>query len=123
LLQSGPRVDVCERRYVFNAESMAPFSPTERCPAYNVPEDIAVAVRNRQRRDNIQITDLISRGTPTVPVTTGIDGGMNPTFLAAVKSRGGPGATIRTASGTIPAYVNPPAEPAQTATGGLASAE
>ena len=32
-------------------------------------------------------------------------------------------ATIRTASGTIPAYVNPPTEPAQTATGGLASAE
>ena len=86
-------------------------------------EDIAAAVRDRQRRDNTQTAELISRGTPTVPVTTGIDGGMNPIFLAAVKSRGGPGATIRTASGTIPAYVNPPAEPAQTATGGLASAE
>jgi hypothetical protein len=48
-------------------------------------------------------------------VTTGIDGGMNPIFLAAVKSRGGPGATIRTASGTIPAYVNPPAELPQAA--------
>ena len=81
-----------------------------------MPEDIAAAVRNRQRRDNIQIAELISRGTPTVPVATGIDGGMNPTFLAAVNSRGGPGATIRTASGTIPAYVNPPAEPVQTAT-------
>jgi hypothetical protein len=33
---------------------------------------------------------------------------MNPTFLAAVKSHGGLGAVIRTASGTIPAYVNPP---------------
>jgi murein L,D-transpeptidase YafK len=118
-----PKVDVCEKRYVFNAESTAPFSPGERCPAYNVPEDIAAAVRDKQRRDSIQTAELISRGTPTVPVTTGIDGGMNPTFLAAVKSRGGPGATIRTASGTIPAYVNPPAEPAQTGTGGLASAE
>jgi murein L,D-transpeptidase YafK len=118
-----PKVDVCEKRYVFNAEATAPFSPAERCPAYNVPQDIAAAVRDRQRRDNIQTAELISRGTPTVPVTTGIDGGMNPVFLAAVKSHGGPGATIRTASGTIPADVHPPAEPAQTATGGLASAE
>ena len=118
-----PKVDVCEKRYVFNADSTAPFSPAERCPAYKVPEDIAGAVRDRQRRENIQTVELISRGTPTVPVTTGIDGGMNRIFLAAVKSHGGPGATIPTASGTIPAYVNPPTEPAQTATGGLASAE
>jgi hypothetical protein len=110
-------------RYTNRAEATAPFSPAERCPAYNVPQDVAAAIRDRQRRDNTQTAELISRGTPTVPVTTGIDGGMNPIFLAAVKSRGGPGATIRTASGTIPAYVNPPAEPAQTATGGLASAE
>ena len=103
-----PKVDVCEKRYLFNAESTAQFSPAERCPAYKVPEDIAAAVRDRQRRDDIQTAELISRGTPTVPVTTGIDGGMNPIFLTALKSHGGPGATIRTASGTIPAYVNPP---------------
>ncbi len=28
-----PRIDVCEKRYVFDAEPMAQFSPTERCPA------------------------------------------------------------------------------------------
>jgi hypothetical protein len=43
-----------------------------------------------------------------VPVATGGDGGMNPTFLAAVRSNRDPGAVIRTASGTIPAHVNPP---------------
>jgi hypothetical protein len=53
----------------------------------------------------------------------GVDGGMNPTFLSAVKSNGGPGATIRTASGTIPAHVNPPAEPEPTGSVSLASAE
>ena len=110
-----PKVDVCENRYVFNALSLTQFSATERCPAYKVPEYIAAAVRDKQRRDDIQIAELISRGTPTVQATTGIDGGMNPTFLAAVKSHGGPGATIRTASGTIPAHVNPPAEPTQIA--------
>jgi murein L,D-transpeptidase YafK len=118
-----PKVDVCEKRYVFNGESTAPFSPAERCPAYNVREDIAAAVRDRQRRDSIQTAELISRGTPMAPETTGIDGGMNPIFLSAVKSQGGPGAKIRTGSGTIPADVNPPADPAQIATGGFASAE
>jgi murein L,D-transpeptidase YafK len=105
-----PRVDVCERRYVFDAESSGKFSPSERCPAYKVPEDIASAVRDKERRDEIETAELISRGTPVVPAKTGVDGGMNPTFLAAVKSHGGPGATIHTALGTIPAHVNPPAE-------------
>jgi murein L,D-transpeptidase YafK len=118
-----PKVDVCERRYVFNAESTASFSSAERCPAYHVPEDIAAAVRDKERRDDMQTAELISRGMPIVPETTAIDGGMNPVFLSALKSHGGPGATIRTASGTIPADVNPPAEPAQAATGTFASAE
>ena len=101
-----PQVNVCENRYVFNALSLTQFSATERCPAYKVPEYIAAAVRDKQRRDDIQIAELISRGTPIAHATTGIDGGMNLTFLAAVKSHGGPGATIRTASGTIPAHVS-----------------
>jgi hypothetical protein len=95
---------------VFNAESSSKFSAADKCPAYRVPEDIANAVRNKQARDDAAIADLISRGTPAAPVAMGVDGGMNPTFLAAVKSHGGPGAVIRTASGTIPAHVNPPAE-------------
>jgi murein L,D-transpeptidase YafK len=110
-----PKVDVCERRYVFNAETSAKFSPADRCPAYTVPADIAAAVRDKQHQDDIKIADLISRGTSTAPVTTGTDGGMNPMFLSAVKSHGGPGSVIRTAVGTIPPHVNPPAEPSETA--------
>jgi hypothetical protein len=103
-----PKVDVCEKRYVFDAEPMAQFIPTERCPAYRVPEDILAAVSDKQRRDDVQATELINRGMPALQATTGIDGGMNPIFLEALRSHGGPGATIRTASGTIPAYVKPP---------------
>jgi len=103
-----PKVDVCERRYMFDADSPDRFSPAERCPAYKVPEDIAVAVREKQRRDEIESVELINRGIPTVPVATARDGGMNPTFLAAVRSQRDSGAVIRTASGTIPAHVNPP---------------
>ena len=103
-----PKVDVCEKRYVFGAESADRFSPAERCPAYKVPEDIAVAVREKGRRDEIESVELINRGIPTAPVATARDGGMNPTFLAAVRSQRDSDAVIRTASGTIPAHVNPP---------------
>ncbi len=106
-----PQIDVCERRYVFNAESNGKFSPADRCPAYRVPQDIAEAVRDKQRRDDVQIAELSNRGVPTAPIRTGTDGGMNQTYLSAVKQYGGPGATIRTAAGTIPAHVNPPGPP------------
>ena len=122
-----PKVDVCEKRYVFDAELSSKFSAADRCPAYKVPDDIVAAVRDKQRRDDVQTAELINRGTPTAPIKMGVDGGMNPTFLAAVKSHGGPGATIRTAIGTIPPHVNPPAElPASdsiVSTMSLASAE
>jgi murein L,D-transpeptidase YafK len=121
-----PKVDVCEKHYVFNASS-SKFSAADRCPAYSVPEDIMAAVREKTRRDDEKTAELIGRGVPAAPVAMGVDGGMNPTFLAAVKSHGGPGAVIKTASGTIPAHVNPPAE-TETTTGSfgflsLASAE
>jgi murein L,D-transpeptidase YafK len=117
-----PKVDVCERHYVFNAEASAKFSAADKCPAYRVPEDIMSAVREKQRRDDAQTAELINRGTPAAPAAMGVDGGMNPTFLAAVKSHGGPGATIKTALGTIPAHVNPPAEtPPESPTGSFMS--
>jgi murein L,D-transpeptidase YafK len=106
-----PKVDVCEKRYVFDAESSSKFSSADRCPAYRVSEEIATAVSEKQRRDDIRTAELINRGTPAAPVKMGVDGGMNATFLTAVKSHGGPGAPIRTAVGTIPPHVNPPREP------------
>jgi murein L,D-transpeptidase YafK len=122
LTRHEPKVDVCEKRYVFDAESSGRFSAADRCPAYKVPADLVAAVREKQHREDIQVAELINRGIPAAPVRTGTDGGMNPTFLAAVKSRGGPGANIRTAVGTIPAHVNPPGEPvAETTTGSFLS--
>jgi murein L,D-transpeptidase YafK len=103
----APKIDVCEKRYVFDAESSDAFSPGDRCPAYKVPEDIAAAVRDKLRHDDFQTAELVHRGTPTAPLTNGGKGGMNGTFLAAI-SETGPGVTIRTRSGTIPPYVHPP---------------
>jgi murein L,D-transpeptidase YafK len=105
-----PKVDVCDRRYVFDAQSSGKFGSTEPCPAYSVPQEIASAVYNKERRDEAQFAQLVIRGAPIVATTTGRQGGMNATFLAAVRANGGPGSDIRTASGTIPGHVHPPRE-------------
>ena len=106
-----PKVDVCDRHYVFDAQSSGKFSPAEPCAAYSVPQEIALAVHNKARQDEAQFAQLVIRGVPTVGTTTGGQGGMNATFLAAVRANGGPGSDIRTASGTIPGHVHPPTEP------------
>jgi murein L,D-transpeptidase YafK len=86
-----PKVDVCEKRYVFNAgapeNSSTPvsFNPAGRCPVYEVPQEVAAAVQDKQRKDEFQTAQLISRGGPVAPVKSGRDGGMHPTFVAALK--------------------------------------
>jgi len=88
-----PKVDVCERRYVFNAyapgNSLQPinFSPRAACPTYEVPQEIASAVYSKQRNDELQFAQLASRGTPVAPVRSGRDGGMHPTFVAKLQPR------------------------------------
>jgi murein L,D-transpeptidase YafK len=103
------KVDVCEQRYVFDAETLGEFSPIDRCPIYEVPAEIAAAVRDKQRRDNTETAELINRGIRPAPISNGRQGGMNRTFTAAI-SQSGLGVTIPTASGTIPPHVHPPAE-------------
>src|SRR5499426_569855 len=86
-----PKVDVCEKRYIFDAESPAgstsplAFSANAKCPAYEVSEDIVTAVNEKQRRDEFETAELIGRGTRTSPIRTGADGGMHPVFLAALQ--------------------------------------
>jgi murein L,D-transpeptidase YafK len=78
-----PRVEVCERRYVFDPESADSFGPADRCPFYQVREDIAAAVRAKQRNDEIDAADLVNRGVPSEPASSGVDGGTNPVFAVA----------------------------------------
>jgi murein L,D-transpeptidase YafK len=131
-----PKVDVCEKRYVFNAQgpdnSSAPlsFRPTARCPAYVVPEDVLTAVNEKQRHDEYQTAELIARGTRTSPIRTGTDGGMHPVFLAALQ-RQDPSTSlspVRTvaalnAPGALPRNVVPPRAPQEAAAALAAAAE
>ena len=88
-----PKVNVCEKRYVFNAQSPnggaqpLNFSPRGACPVYEVPQEIASAVYEKKRNDDMQIAQLSARGTPTAPIKSGRDGGMHPTFVAKLQPR------------------------------------
>jgi murein L,D-transpeptidase YafK len=91
--RSIPRVDVCERRYVFNAqgEGAPPFDPAGRCPAYQVPEPLAHAVAAKQQSDDQQMAELVRAGIEVAPIRTNTDGGMHPVF-AKLKPQPQPGA-------------------------------
>lgn len=79
-----PKVDVCEKRYVFNS-SATRFDPRGKCPALDVPQEVADAVNDKQRNDELQFATLVSRNTPVAPITSNRDGGMHPKFVAALR--------------------------------------
>jgi murein L,D-transpeptidase YafK len=125
-----PKVDFCEKRYVFDAEAPANAKPVNgnppalnftaagRCPAYQVAPDLVSEVADKTHRDEKQTAELIAKGTPAAPIRTGTDGGMHPVFLAKMHPRQIRDAdgTVRTvvetnAPGTIPDTVNPPHAP------------
>lgn len=88
-----PKVDVCGKRYVFNAtipgDGSAPlaFDPTGACPAYEVPREIAEAVRNKKLRDDRETERLIAEGAQAAPIRSGKDGGMHPTWIKKLSPR------------------------------------
>jgi murein L,D-transpeptidase YafK len=83
-----PKVDVCERHYVFDAAppdgSTGPlvFNPTGRCPKYQLDPTIASAVAAKQQKDESQFAELVRDNVPVAPLDTGTDGGMNRVFVA-----------------------------------------
>jgi murein L,D-transpeptidase YafK len=83
-----PKVDVCNRRYVFDAQpppnSPDPlvFNPTGKCPAFVVNPKIARRALEKQRTDELEYARLLEDNVPTAPIYSGLDGGMNEIFLA-----------------------------------------
>ncbi|HEY4863351.1 MAG TPA: murein L,D-transpeptidase family protein [Xanthobacteraceae bacterium] len=85
-----PKVEVCDKRYVFNAIPFDPaqsFNPQRSCPVYDQPVEIVEAVKAKRNADNKEYTTLVSRGVKTAPVLTYRDGGMNPVFAAKFPER------------------------------------
>ena len=84
-----PKVDVCDKHYVFDAQQpngSKPFAfdPTGKCPAFVANSQIARAALGKQHTDDIQYAQLVTANTPVAPIHSGLDGGMNRVFLAQV---------------------------------------
>ncbi|MGY3620037.1 L,D-transpeptidase family protein [Bradyrhizobium sp. USDA 10063] len=120
-----PKVDFCEKKYVFDATKPPGatrdpvFDASAKCPAYVIPDEIASAVREKQQGEATEVAKLISKGTPVARMNTGIDGGMNKIFASKLPegstglSEGGDSQSLQSLSlarapGTIPSTVNPP---------------
>jgi len=126
--KAEPRVDVCEKRYVFDARanSSITFHPREKCPAYEVPEEVATAVKARQASDERAFTEHVNRGVATVAIKTGADGGMHPVFLAKLQSKSlfelpGVSRDVKAPPGPLPANINPPRTPEPEVTAAVAA--
>jgi murein L,D-transpeptidase YafK len=119
-----PKVDVCDRHYVFDAQSPEgsttplKFDSRRQCPVYTIDPDLATAVADKKQRDEVQIAQLTRANVPVAPVRTGMDGGMNPIFLAKlrpqeVRDANGDVRAVFGATGHVPAMgpnVVPPGE-------------
>ncbi|MBI5261031.1 MAG: hypothetical protein HY852_04345 [Bradyrhizobium sp.] len=121
-----PKVDFCEKKYVFDAAKPADarrdpvFDASAKCPAYVIPDDIAQALREKQQKDEVEYARLVAKGTPVARLNTGVDGGMNKVFASRIPngntglSEGSEGMSLLAMSrapGTIPSHVNPPKMP------------
>jgi murein L,D-transpeptidase YafK len=83
-----PKVDVCNRHYVFDAQqppnSSEPlvFDPKGQCPSFVVNAKIARSALRKQRADHLEYAQLVKRNVAIAPIYSGLDGGMNGVFRA-----------------------------------------
>jgi murein L,D-transpeptidase YafK len=83
-----PKVDVCNRRYVFDAQqppnSSLPliFDPKGPCPVFVINPDIARSVLQKQHADDLEYARLVKNNAAVAPIYSGLDGGMNEGFHA-----------------------------------------
>lgn len=83
-----PKVDVCDRRYVFDAAPPAGspqrlvFDPAGACPDFVVHPKVARPALEKHRIEEAAYAQLVADDAPVVPIYSGLDGGMNEVFLA-----------------------------------------
>jgi murein L,D-transpeptidase YafK len=86
--QREPKVDVCDRRYVFDAQPPANspqplvFNANAKCPPFVVTPEIARRAQEKRRADERAYAKLVEDDVPAAPIYRGIAGGMNEVFLA-----------------------------------------
>jgi murein L,D-transpeptidase YafK len=101
-----PEVEVCDRRYVFdaqqppNASKPLVFDPTGKCPAFVVNPKIARPALEKQHADEVEYAQLAKDDVSVAPIYSGLDGGMNKVFLARFPGRIIPLAIVLPPSGS-----------------------
>jgi murein L,D-transpeptidase YafK len=87
-----PRVEVCDKHYVFDAVQPAGstkpvnFSPRGPCPVYEIDPQIAGPAMDKQQNDEYQLAQLTKDNVATAPLDPGTDGGMNRVFMSRLEN-------------------------------------
>ncbi len=82
-----PRVAVCNRHYVFDAQPPANsskplvFDPVAECPAFVVNPKIARPALEKHNADEAEYAQLVADNVSVAPIHSGLDGGMNKVFF------------------------------------------
>jgi murein L,D-transpeptidase YafK len=103
-----PKVDVCDRRYVFDAYQLSNsskplvFDPTAKCPAFFVNPKIARRALEKQHADDLEYAQFVAENVSVAPIYSGLDGGMNKVFLARFPGRIIPLAMVLTNGSQLP---------------------
>jgi murein L,D-transpeptidase YafK len=109
-----PKVAVCDRRYVFDADpppnSSQPlvFDPTGKCPAFVVNPKIARPALQKEHADEAEYAQLVKNNASVAPIYSGLDGGMNKVFLAQLPGRIIPLAMVLPPTGSLDLPELPP---------------
>jgi hypothetical protein len=103
-----PKVEVCGKRYIFNATPKDPlgqFEAAAPCPAYEVPPEIETAVAAKAKADEMRIASLSLEVQPA-PVDVGQNGPLAPAAPTAVAQGSAPaksgGSTLAFAPVPVP---------------------
>jgi murein L,D-transpeptidase YafK len=87
-----PKIEVCNRHYVFdpqpsNSSKPIAFNPTGKCPDFVVNPKIARPAGQKQHADEVEYAQLVKANVSVAPIYSGLDGGMNKVFLAKFPGR------------------------------------
>jgi len=72
LTKVPPKVDVCEKRYVFNAVTDGTFNASGQCPTYTYPDTLASAYQSLKSKDAIMLSSASTSGAPASPSILGL---------------------------------------------------
>jgi murein L,D-transpeptidase YafK len=116
-----PKVDVCDKRYVFNADAGGEtFNASAPCPAYSIPENLSVALAKKQADDdaafNVALANLGAKekaaaDKAALALAKEEDTGARPSLIQRIINRFKPGDEPTAAATPVAINASAPATP------------